>query len=754
MGGFNLSTVVIAVAFLLLQLTVFSSAQKSQSNWLTLDGSPPLVIARNGFSGLFPPASAYAYNLAMMTSVPDLVLWCDVQLTKDGAGICFRDIMLDNSSSVNFVYPKRESTYNLNGDRKKGYFPVDFTLKELSQVTLTQGIYSRSPDFDGSLFRIQTVEDVFMQNKPAGFWLNIQNDAFYSQHKLSMRSFVISASKRVIMSHISSSEVKFLQGLARPFAATKTKLIFQFLDKGATEPSTNQTYGSLLKNLSVIKKFAAGILVPKSYIWPVDPTSYLQPHTSLVADAHKNGLEVFASDFANDATFAYNYSYNPVNEYLSYIDNGDFSVDGLLSDFPITPSEARECFAHLGKNAPAQAKPLVISHHGASGDFPDCTDVAYEQAIKDGADVIDCNVQMSKDGIPFCSSTINLMNSTLVGQTQFRSEIATIKDIGSAPGIYSFSLKWADIQGLTPVISNPYTEYFLYRNPKSKSVGKIISLADFLNIAKNATSLHGVLIRIENANYLALNEGYSITDAVSNALEKGGYNGPTAKKVMIQSTNSSVLKAMKGKKYELVYEVDESISGAPKDTIASIKTFADSVVVNKQSIFPTNGGFLTAGTNVVQQLQSVKLPVYVHTFRNEFVSQAYDFFSDPIVEINSYVMEGRVDGVITDFPKTVADYKKNLCLKEKNTPAYMSPVQPGQLMQLIVPSFMPPAEAPYPFLSVADVSESPLPDPVEKNASAPTTAETPKTSRNSQNQISASALLSFLSMIVAAALLF
>lgn len=95
------------------------------------------------------------------------------------------------------------------------------------------------------------------------------------------------------------------------------------------------------------------------------------------------------------------------------------------------------------------AKPLVISHHGASGNFPGCTDVAYEQAIKDGADVIDCTVQMSKDGIPFCTSTVNLMNSTLVGQTQFRSQIATVKDFGPAPGIYSFSLNWADIQGLT-----------------------------------------------------------------------------------------------------------------------------------------------------------------------------------------------------------------------------------------------------------------------------------------------------------------
>lgn len=121
---------------------------------------------------------------------------------------------------------------------------------------------------------------------------------------------------------------------------SRTKLIFRFLGQDEVEPSINQTYGSLSRNLTTIKAFASGILVPKSYIWPVDENLYLQPHTSLVLDAHAEGLEVFASDFANDVPFAYNFSYDPVAEYLSFIDNGEFSVDGVISDFAITPTEA------------------------------------------------------------------------------------------------------------------------------------------------------------------------------------------------------------------------------------------------------------------------------------------------------------------------------------------------------------------------------------------------------------------------------
>ncbi|KAI3813776.1 hypothetical protein L1987_18510 [Smallanthus sonchifolius] len=53
-----------------------------------------------------------------------------------------------------------------------------------------------------------------------------------------------------------------------------------------------------------ITTFALGILVPKSYILPMGSDLYLQPFTSLVADAHKVGLEVFASYFANGNLFA------------------------------------------------------------------------------------------------------------------------------------------------------------------------------------------------------------------------------------------------------------------------------------------------------------------------------------------------------------------------------------------------------------------------------------------------------------------
>ena len=37
-------------------------------------------------------------------------------------------------------------------------------------------------------------------------------------------------------------------------------------------------------------------------------------------------------DFANDVPLSVSYRYDPVTQFLSYIDNGNFSVNGVLVD--------------------------------------------------------------------------------------------------------------------------------------------------------------------------------------------------------------------------------------------------------------------------------------------------------------------------------------------------------------------------------------------------------------------------------------
>ncbi|CAN1315473.1 Glycerophosphodiester phosphodiesterase GDPDL7 [Linum perenne] len=102
--------------------------------------------------------------------------------------------------------------------------------------------------------------------------------------------------------------------------------------------------------------------------------------------------------------------------------------------------------------------------------------------------------------------------------------------------------------------------------------------------------------------------------------------------------------------------VKEEISNIPKDTAEEIKKYADVVTLTRYSIIPTDRGFTLNYTNAVQSLQSVNLSVFVSTLNNEYITLAFDFFADPIVEIATYAKQVAVNGTITEYPRTASKY--------------------------------------------------------------------------------------------------
>ncbi|CAL4999668.1 unnamed protein product [Urochloa decumbens] len=693
------------------------------SAYKTLSGDAPRVVAKGGFSGVFPDSSSDAYSFALIASAPDTTLWCDVQMTKDGVGVCLRDINMQNCTNVAQVYPARKRTYEIDDMRKNGWFALDFTMAELQSVILTQAIWSRTDKFDFAGYPILSVTDLWHLPsvvKQPSVWLNVQHAIFYKEHGLNMRNYILSIQKRVHVDYISSPELGFLRNISGT-VRRKTKLVFSFLDKDLLDQSTNQTYGLLLSNLTFIKSIASGIMVPKSYIWPVTKDNYLQTSTSIVTEAHKAGLEIYASDFANDRIIPYNYSYDPLAEYLNFVSDGGFSVDGVLSEHPITASEAIGCFTNLNSSSKTDhGEPLVISHNGASGDYPDCTDLAYHSAINDGADVIDCPVQVTSDGVLMCMSSINLLDTTNVQRTTFSTRASTISEIQATPGIFTFNLTWGDINSSTlkPKISSPVSEYYLVRNPRYTNHGKFMKLSDFLAIGMDK-DLSGVMIIIENAAFVAKSLGIDIVDAVNDALSAAGYDNQTTKEVLIQSKDSAVLVKLKQQKTKckLVYTLPLGIGDASTSSLEAMKKFADAVVVDRTSVFTLSSDFVIRQNSIVKDLQSTGLAVYAQVFRNEFVSQPLDFFGDATVEINYYVQSFNLSGIITDFPKTVRRYKKNTCtVLGKDMPNYMQAVQVGSLDQLLQTfNAQPPSLPPMPILNASSVEEPPLPPAASRN---------------------------------------
>ncbi|KAG8086572.1 hypothetical protein GUJ93_ZPchr0010g9983 [Zizania palustris] len=680
--------------------------------WQTLGGQPPLVIARGGFSGLFPDSSQFSYQFAMSSSVHDVVLYCDLQLSSDGLGFCKSGLTLENSTLIAEVFPTRDKTYKVNGEDIHGWFSLDFTSEELYQnVTLIQNIFSRPSTFDGAMGMF-TLEDL-VGLRPPQLWVNVEYDLFFQEHKLSTEDYILALPKDYNITYISSPEIEFLKSLGGKLNKRNTKLIFRFLGEDVAEPTTKKTYGEILKDLKSIKAFASGIVVPKEFIWPLNKDLYLQLHTSLVKDAHALGLQVYASGFANDVSMSYNYSYNPSMEYLQFIDNADFSVDGLITDFPPTASGAVACLAHTKVNPlppPGNgARPLIITHNGASGIFPGSTDLAYQQAVKDGADIIDCAVRMSKDGVAFCLGSADLSSSTTAA-TSFMTKISTVNEIQNKSGIFSFDLTWSEIQTLKPDLQGPYTQAGLKRNPAAKNTGKFVTLPEFLDLAK-ASNVSGILIEIEHAASLA-KRGLGLVDAVSGALANASYDKQDSKQqVLIQSDDTSVLAAFKKfPAFRRVLIIDEAISDASKPSVEEIKQFASEVTVMRGSIAQVNGFFLTRFTDVVDRLHDANLTVHVGVLRNEFMNLGFDYWADPIIEIATYTSSVMADSLVTEFPATAAAYFKSPCSDLSLNLSYtILPAHPGALVNLAAPGALPPALPPAPVLEPADVLDPPLP---------------------------------------------
>ncbi|KAL2338499.1 hypothetical protein Fmac_012945 [Flemingia macrophylla] len=664
--------------------------------WSTLSGNEPLVIARGGFSGLFPEGTPDAISLSQDISI----LLCNLQLAQDGGAFCITGITLDNATTIETFDPKAKS-YNVNGKDVRGHFSVDYTSIQIDQnITMNQAIYSR-PNFYDGMYHVLNVDPLLSGKSPPRFWLNVQNAEFYTQNGVQVVDIVLDLLGSYKIEFVSSSDLGFLKSI-KGKSNKATKVVFKLLNADDVEPSTKQPYSSVLKDLATIKSFSSGIMVPKEYIWPLKPDKYLGPATTLVADAHKLGLEVYASGFANDLVSSYNYSYDPTAEYLQFIDNGE-SVDGVITDFPVTASNAIACFAH-NNTSPQKGPTLIISNNGASGVYPGNTDLAYKQAIDDGADIIDCQVQMTKDGIAFCSNNTDLTVGT-TAMTKFMSRSSSVPEIQSKSGIFSFDLTWSEIQTLKPQMTSKGSD--LVRNPANKNSGKFVTLTEFLELAKTKV---GILIDIQNANYLASKKGLDIVSAVTTALSNATFDKQSAKQVLIQSDDSSVLSKFKDiPSYKRVMKLsNENMGDIPKQTAEEIKKYADAVNLPKTTIIKPYGSMLTGVTNVVKELKAVNISVFVYTLKNEYTTLAFDYWADPNIEIATLIQTAKVDGIVTDFPATASRFMRSTCSDPTRDPTIL-PAIPGDLLSTFPSDAQPPAQAPLPPLEVDQVVDPPLP---------------------------------------------
>jgi len=131
-------------------------------------------IAHRGASAYAPEHTLAAYRLAIEQGAD--YIEPDLQLTKDGVLVCLHDVTLERTTNVRTVYPDRGRLETVNGQTRRVWPVVDFTLEELKRLDAGSWF---GPQFAGE--QIPTFQEMIDTVRGrAGLYPEIKSPAKYA----------------------------------------------------------------------------------------------------------------------------------------------------------------------------------------------------------------------------------------------------------------------------------------------------------------------------------------------------------------------------------------------------------------------------------------------------------------------------------------------------------------------------------------------------------------------------------------------
>ena len=285
-------------------------------------------------------------------------------------------------------------------------------------------------------------------------------------------------------------------------------------------------------------------------------------------------------------------------------------------------------------NSALTRRPLIIAHRGASGERPEHTRAAYELAIQQGADFIEPDLVMSRDGV--------LM-------VRHENEIGGTTDVASRPE-FADRRATKTIDGET--LTGWFTEDFTLAELKTLRVRErlpdlrpantvfdgqepILTFEAVLDLA--AAAGVGVAPELKHPTYFAA-LGLPMEDAFVATLEKRGLTGADSP-ILIQCFEVGALQRLRARLAAPLLQL-VAASGGPFDRpdlsyaamttpggLADIAAWADWIGVDTALIEPAPG----APTTLIADAHAAGLKVAGWTFRaeNAFLPEADRIGDEP-----------------------------------------------------------------------------------------------------------------------------
>jgi glycerophosphoryl diester phosphodiesterase len=273
---------------------------------------------------------------------------------------------------------------------------------------------------------------------------------------------------------------------------------------------------------------------------------------------------------------------------------------------------------------PPYTRPTLIAHRGASWDAPEHTLAAYELALKQGADFVEPDLQMTKDGVLVCLHDTGLERTTDVAKV-FPERAKAVGSKKTWP-VAEFTL--AEVQKL---------DAGSWKG--AQFVGaRIPTFQQMIDLVKGKAGIIPETKAPDEYDRHGLNmEKALMTLLKTNRLDIPGADPKTP--VIIQSFSAESLKALRNKygcKLPLVFLTAKL--DATADGLKAVKQFADGVAPNKADVL--------ARPKIVQDAHDLGMSVTVWTFRPERNGTSKSVRD----EMAYFLRELKVDALFTDTP--------------------------------------------------------------------------------------------------------
>jgi glycerophosphoryl diester phosphodiesterase len=293
----------------------------------------PLVIGHRGACGYVPEHTLTSYFIAIQQGAdfvePDLVM------TQDGILVARHENEIGATTNVadHPEFATRRKAKVVDGAATEGWFTEDFTLAELKTLRARERIADVRPEnvrFDGQ-FEIATLEEILalvravhsarciraqLLGLPApariGVYPETKHPSYFSKLGLAMESALLAALAR--WEFTGPNAPVFLQsfevGNLKALRSMSDLPIVQLVESDGqpydfTANADPRTYADLMKpaGLAEIARYAQVIGVNKTLIIARNADDSLARPTTLVADAHAQGLKVHGWTFRAENVF-------------------------------------------------------------------------------------------------------------------------------------------------------------------------------------------------------------------------------------------------------------------------------------------------------------------------------------------------------------------------------------------------------------------------------------------------------------------